>query len=416
MKLKFWGAFAVFELTIEENIKLTLEVSEGYLRNIIDDRLNVKNYKMLILNLHNALELTFKYLLQSRKEFLIYDMQDSNSYRNVINSYKNRRLFNEKKPKEKNLHTVSFTKAYEILAYLYNEEKFDEKFIFKLRRLNTLRNGLTHFTARIEYTDIIVLYSLFEECVNLYNSELDSERYPKMIKILSQDVPNKFLPNSDLAYDFSNAIKDIKMKMLEEPIIIELIGSLIQKLEFINGDIRLDDYEKLTKFFYEKQSKVHKNAESPINDQGEIFEALGYTYFESEEIREKIKKQDLEYEDKMRRLTERMKRMEFIYKKSDDKSSTKIEEFLLNSIFIIIESEFIYSRTFYDSYDIDLMGGLSLTVSCRNLILEKWKHDKVGICKHFNLSDEEYFNLLDFKGDFYSKSYFEEEIDFSDEF
>ncbi|PQP82380.1 hypothetical protein C0Q44_13080 [Paenibacillus sp. PCH8] len=407
----------MFELDIEDNIKLTLEVSESYLQNIIVDRSNVKNYKMLILNLHNALELTFKYLLQSRNEFLIYEMQDSNSYRKVINSYKKRKLYNEKMPKGKNLHTVSFTKAYEILAYLYNEERFDEKFIFKLMRLNTLRNGLTHFTAKIEYTDIIVLYSLFEECVNLYNSELDNERYS--FERLLQEGSNKFSPNPDLAHDFSNAIKDIKIKVLEEPIIIELIGSLIQKLEYVNGDIRLDDYERLMKFFYDKQSMEsmkRKKVKSPTNDQGEIFEALGYTYFESEEFREKIKKQDLEYKAKMRRLIERMNRMKSIYDDFDDeKSSISFDEFLLNSIFITLESEFIYSRTYYDSNDMDLMDGLSLTLSCKNLILDKWNNDKVKICKVFDLSDEEYFNLLDFEGDFYSKSYYEEETDFSDD-
>lgn len=64
---------------------------------------------------------------------------------------------------------------------------------------------------------------------------------------------------------------------------------------------------------------------------------------------------------------------------------------------MILESEFIYSRTYYDSYDVDLMGGLSLTVSCKNLILDKWGNDKVLICKVFDLSEEEYFKL-DFEG------------------
>lgn len=250
----------LFDLDIKDNIKLTLEVSEGYLRNIIDNRLNVKNYKMLILNLHNALELTFKFLLQSRNDFMIYEMQDSNSYQKVIKTYKSmhkqRRALNDSTLIENKLHTVSFTKAYEILAYLYNVEGFDEKFIFKLMKLDTLRNGLTHFTARIEHTDIVVLYNLFEECVNLYNSELDNHRH--VLRKILEGVNNKFIPNPDLAYEFSNAIKDIKMKLLDEPIIIELIGSLIQKLGQINEDISLNDYERLIKFFYDEQSIVQK--------------------------------------------------------------------------------------------------------------------------------------------------------------
>ncbi|MFK4345007.1 MULTISPECIES: hypothetical protein [unclassified Paenibacillus] len=408
----------MFDLDIKDNIKLTLEVSEGYLRNIIDDRLNVKNYKMLILNLHNTLELTFKFLLQSRNDFMIYEMQDSNSYQKVIKTYKSmhkqRRALNDSTLIENKLHTVSFTKAYEILAYLYNVEGFDEKFIFKLMRLDTLRNSLTHFTARIEHTDIVVLYNLFEECVNLYNSELDNHRH--VLRKILEGVNNKFIPNPDLAYEFSNAIKDIKMKLLDEPIIIELIGSLIQKLGQINEDISLNDYERLIKFFYDEQSIVQKNIEFPKNDQDEILKAYGYTDLESEEIRKERKKQDLENKARMKRSIKRMKRMKFIYDQSGGKkSSISFDKFLLNSIFIILESEFIYSRTYYDSYDMDLMGGLSLTVSCKNLILDKWGNDKVLICKVFDLSEEEYFNLLDFEGDFYSNSFYDAEADFPDD-
>src|SRR5690606_26339229 len=123
-----------------------------------------------------------------------------------------------------------------ILAYLYNVEGFNEKFIFKLERLNTLRNGLTHFKARIEHTDIIVLYNLFEECVNLYNSELDSDRHAYRKLIDEDDRYDRFKPNRDLAYVFSSAIEDIKMKLLDEPIIKELIEFIIKKMKYVNSD------------------------------------------------------------------------------------------------------------------------------------------------------------------------------------
>lgn len=381
----------MFDLDIIDNTKLTLEVSENYLKKIIDEPNDVKNYKMLILNLHNALELTFKFLLQSRNDFMIYEMQDKKSFNSVIEAYKSirkqRKRTNEKMPSQKVLHTVSFTNAYEILAYLYNVEGFNEKFIFKLERLNTLRNGLTHFKARIEHTDIIVLYNLFEECVNLYNSELDSDRHAYRKLIDEDDRYDRFKPNRDLAYEFSSAIEDIKMKLLDEPIIKELIGFLIKKMKYVNSDINLDDYEKLLEFFLEKQERVI-DIESK-----EIYKSFGYTESEFEAaLREsKVKEKN---------ANKRIGKIKKIFKESDGKDS--FEVFVLRAIFILLESDFIYSRTYYQRHefvDLDIMGGLSLTVSCKDIILKKWNNDSDSICKAFDLSQEEYYILSKFQGD-----------------
>lgn len=383
----------MFDLDIVDNIKLTLEVSENYLKNIIDEPNDVKNYKMLILNLHNSLELTFKFLLQSRNDFMIYEMHDRNSYQTVIDTYKTihiqrKQHTTERIPSEKVLHTVSFTKAYEILAYLYNVEGFDEKFIFKLKRLNKLRNGLTHFKARIEYTDILVLYNLFEECVILYNSEIDNDRHRLRKLINKDDNYDRFIPNPDLAYEFPNAIEEIKMKLLDEPIINELIGFLIKKLDCVNSDIDLNDYKKLLGFFLGKQ-------ESGINIVSkDNYKSLGFSELEFDKIRRKRKEQEKKAKEREDRISTT------IFKGPYNKD--KFEEFVVRAIFMLIESDFIYSRTYYQRYesvDLDLYGGLSLAVGCKDLILKKWNYDSDSICKAFDLSPEEYYNLLKFQGD-----------------
>lgn len=379
----------MFELEIEDNIKLTLEVSENYLKNIINERSDVKNYKMLILNLHNALELTFKFLLQSRNGFMIYEMQENSSYRKVIETYKNKHKHRNSAPEkmltEKVLRTISFTKAYEMLAYLYNVEGFDEKFIFKLERLDTLRNGLTHFKARIEHTDILVLYSLFDECVNLYNSELDNDRHI-LTKIINEDYNYKFTPNRDLAYEFSKAIEDIKMKLLEEPIIKELIGFLIKNLHCVNSDVNLNDYEKLLEFFLEKQDRIFDISK-------ENYLSSGFTKSEFEEVLRNRKEEE-------KKASKRNVKIKSIYNESDKKVS--FEEFVVRAIFMLLEADFIYSRTYYQKYkdfDHDLFGGLSLTVDCKNLILNKWNNDRELICEIFELSQEEYCKFKIFNGD-----------------
>lgn len=378
----------MFNLKITDNIKLSLEVSEDYLKNIIEEPENVKNYKMLILNLHNSLELTFKFMLQSRNEFMIYDMQDSSSYRKVINTYKSlhkqKKFATETILPEKGLHTVSFTKAYEILAYLYNVEEFDEKFIFKLERFNTLRNGLTHFEARVEHTDIIVLYNLFEECVNLYNSEIKSDRnnFLKLFK----DGYDEFTPNQELMYEFSDAIENIKMKLLDEPIIRELISILIKKRKYVN-DIDLNDYEKLYEFFCDEPLKL-----IPKIDPKEILKVFSYTDSYVSKALEERKNQEKESK-------ERLERIKTLYKGFDKKSSTSFKEYLLEFIFLMLESDFMYERIHY-YYEIDVMSGISLTKSCEELILKKWNGNIEEICEVFKLSPDEYKGLFDFDPDY----------------
>lgn len=379
----------MFNVKITDNIKLSLEVSEDYLKNIIEEPENVKNYKMLILNLHNSLELTFKFMLQSRNGFMIYDMQNSNSYSNVIKAYKSlhkqRKFSTEKILSEKGLHTVSFTKAYEILAYLYNVEEFDEKFIFKLERINTLRNGLTHFEASVEHTDIIVLYNLFKECINLYNSEIKSDRNAFLKRF--NDGYDEFTPNSELAYEFSDAIENIKMKLLDEPIIRELISFLIKNINNVN-EIDLNDYEELYEFFRDEPLKLTRELAQKIDsdERKELLKASGYIDSYVRKALEKRKNQ--EEENKKRKV-----RIDKLHKES--KKSSK-EEFLLEFIFMMLESDFMYERIYYDSFGIDVMSGISLTTSCKRLILKKWDNNIEEICEVFKLSQDECEDLFKF--------------------
>lgn len=378
----------MFDLDIEDNITLTLEVSETYLKNIIADPQNVKNYKMLILTLHNALELTFKFMLQSRNDFMIYEMQSSGSYNKVMETYKNarknRKHQTEAMPSQKVLHTISFTKAYEMLAYLYNEEAFDEKFIFKLNRLGSLRNALTHHKGRIEHTDILVLYQLYEECVELYNSELDHERNAFNRLLHEDDSYGKMIIDRDLSYEFSKAIKEIKMKLLDEPMVKELISHLIKTLGNINPDIDLNEYEELYEFFYKKQPSL---AENGYDLQLEKLKEFSFTESEIAQFQESINRKNQKI-------------------KQTNKNN---KELALKYIYMLLEADFIYSRTYY-SNDIDIMGGISLSVSCKHLILDKWDRNSEIICKEFKLSHDEYMNLIHFDGDHTSDGYDEYEI------
>lgn len=383
----------MFTLDILDNIKLTLEVTESYLKNIIDEPDNVKNYKMAILNLHNALELTFKFLLQSRNHFMIYSMQDSTSYRKVMEYYKSRYNYkrsNDNRLPENKLHTVSFTTSYELLAYFYNESKFDEKFLFKLERLNRLRNGLTHFTATIEYTDIVILYNLFKECVDLFNIELKSKR--RFVRdLVNNRTKVSYELDMTLYHRYGNAIEKIRMNLLDIDIIKEFVSYLIKNIGNIE-DIRLDDYEKLLAYFFKEQI-------STTNFNEELVSSLGFTESHIKAMKEQHKKEISNEKNRKEKIIA-------IYKK--EKTCISIKDFLLNAIFIMLESDFIYNRTYYDSFGIDILGGLSITVSCKNLILKKWNHKLDLICSELGINQQEYNNLLEFEGDYEEEKYIDE--------
>ncbi|NFE84091.1 hypothetical protein FDB42_12530 [Clostridium botulinum] len=335
----------MFEINIVNNTRLALEVTEEYFKKIIKEPNEVKNYKMIILNLHNALELTFKLMIYSRNDFMIYSMHDSNSYEKLIRKFKQARNCRNKgltieNPFEDSLHTVTFKTAYEILSYLYKVEELDDKFIFELKKLENLRNSLMHYKACIEETDIILLYSMFKKCVTLYNEEMQRDTYD-LHRILKSKEYVCFDLDYNLEYQLNNNIDNICLKILDRDIIKMLVSCLIKKIGYINEDIRLDDYENLCEFF-------------------------------KKEANDKLKK---------------------VFKNHQDEK-TSYENFILNGIYIMLEANFMYSKTYYDIFGLDVLAGISLSTYCKDIVLRKYKYDETSICSNFELNKEEYNSLI----------------------
>ena len=351
----------MFEINIINNTRLALEITEDYFDKLVGEPDNVKNYKMIILNLHNALELTFKLMIYSRNDFMIYSMQDNNSYEKLIKKCKqarnceNKSLIDEN-PFEDSLKTVTFKTAYEILAYLYKVEAFDDKFLFELKKIEDLRNALMHYKARIEETDIILLFSMFKQCVELYNNELQSSKYD-MARILNKEEYECFKWNYDLEYNTNKNIEEICLKILDKEVIKELVSCLIKKVGDINDDINLNDYKGLCEFFKkesdEELNKIYKN-----------------------------------------------------YRKKD--TSISYDNFILNGIYILLEADFLYSRSYCDAFGVDVLSGISLSRNCKNIILRKYDNDEATICSNFKIDREEYNSFINMDEEYYDDSYYEQ--------
>lgn len=334
----------MIEISIVDNTKLALEVTEDYFRKIINERNNIKNYKMVILSLHNALELTFKFMISSRNSFMVYSMQDSNSYQKVIKRFKEIRgsknsYLIDCDPYTDTLHTVTFRTAYEILAYLYQVEEFDDKFLFQLKKLENLRNALTHFSAAIEETDILMLYGLFSKCAKLFNDEI--KKQDEFINVIHENYTCYKIDNG-LCIEFSRTIEEIHMEALDKDIVKVLVKCLIASLGTINDDIELNNYQNLCDFF-------KTNALDPLKN---------------------------------------------IYKSNELNHLISFDDFIISGIYILLDSDFLINKTYYDSFGVDVLGGISLSSYCKDLILKKWSSDEKTICSNLNISKKDFNELL----------------------
>lgn len=260
-----------FQISIDENIKLALDSSLDSLKAIYKDTYSVKHYKSAIINLHNSLELTFKFMLLQRNEFMVFTM-GGNNFSKILNMYKKAKFegensvidYLENNPAEGQLHTVSFKDAYEILAYIYKCEHFDERFLFQLEFLEALRNKLTHFQATIKRIDFIILNNLFFECIKLFNEEVEyyNKNTNNIHEIMhkartGEDKYTQYTNHYRVQDNFFSINKEILLDILEVPK-YKLILSTIIRLGSELLDTSFNCYEKIINMCYEENKEQFK--------------------------------------------------------------------------------------------------------------------------------------------------------------
>lgn len=329
----------MFKIDIVDNIKLSLDLTIDSFEQILMNNENnddAKSYKLAIINLHSAFELTFKFMILNRNEFMIFSF-GSNGFNDVLNKYKLLENSNcnsllhyfEVNPSEKQPNTVSFKIAYQILAYMYKVPEFNERFIFQLIALENLRNKLTHFEAIIAKVDFILLISLFEKCLGLFNSEID-------------EYNNSIRPKQSYAtYDKYNwdkkcSYREIGMKLVKDKILNEqkfklILGVVLDELNGEMLELKPDEYDKFAEICYKKR-KVE-------------FESLFST-----------------------------------------KKEKEIKSKMIPDIYILLEADLIEYGDVY-VHEVAVLGRTTLTSFAINVIKEKW-NDNSDICRELVLKDE----------------------------
>jgi len=176
-------------VTISSNIFAALDEVKNSFLELANKKVFVKPYKSIVINLHNSLELIFKFMIQNRNEFMLFKLENID-FDKLASKYKLARqagyvsLIKYSDEKGEALpHTITFKNSYKILAYLYGVVGFNEKFIVQLEMLENLRNGFTHYTCKICSVDLVIFKELYLKAIGLYNDEI--ENFSGQLKMVS---------------------------------------------------------------------------------------------------------------------------------------------------------------------------------------------------------------------------------------
>lgn len=256
------------------NIWYSLKSSEKFFEALSKDVNDIESFKLLVLSLDNVIELLFKFIISNREEMLLYIDEDFKKVmKKYEEAYQNEHLrldtYFLSNPLANNLHTISMTKASEMLCYRFR--LISENELEKCNRLNRIRNGLAHHSVAIRYVDIATFLVLFEKCCKLYNEEM--KEYSNIIMMLLLDDYNLYRQYDskqdtlDLLKIFYN--KCIYDYVLENSTCMAIIGSVLDNYNNVYIDVDSMDYEKVRDIFlkrFEKKSEEYKNFKENFAD------------------------------------------------------------------------------------------------------------------------------------------------------
>ncbi|GAP21898.1 hypothetical protein [Leptolinea tardivitalis] len=236
----------MYRINLLDNAVAAYESALDALRKILDGEGSYINYRSYVLNLHSALELFFKKMLLNKNEFMIFSF-DGNNYSKVLEKYEKSKKANKTlfqyvtETKDAKLpNTVTFVDAYNRLAYFYNEEIFEYKFLENLSRLNEIRNNITHFEIEVPDEEFIILNECFLKCAEIYSEQAEwgySIDPQVKAKILEKDISvRKLIIKDEYNRKILNCIQSDYTQGMDASDYLGLANVLIESCGFENSD------------------------------------------------------------------------------------------------------------------------------------------------------------------------------------
>lgn len=190
--------------------------------------------KDIIIGLHHSTEVLFKYLIQKKNEYLIY--QDLKSY--FDNHVSIHVLGHKKKPKN---NTIEFIDAINRVVALY-DFKIEVNDYNKLKYLNDIRNSITHYeyefkqdiTEHLAAMLFPLLFKLYGKLIPSFNSfaELNG-MYSDMKVVIDADISWNMSQLLQLHTNINNAKAEIKRLEVNPDEIKSIFESKASEIEYL---------------------------------------------------------------------------------------------------------------------------------------------------------------------------------------
>lgn len=186
------------------------------------------NLKQAVLSTHHGIEILMKYVLSQNSEFLIVSKFDT-AYMKAYEEKKKQNKTNVFETSHaENVHTITYEEALERIRYFTNI-RIPKGFEQRLKKLNRIRNSLTHAEIDIQDEEITELFlKLLNEIDYVFFKAIGSE-YKTMTGYSSllqnYDEYMKYLTDKNMPLKkrvvevFKNAIEKSKIPFGEEEII-----------------------------------------------------------------------------------------------------------------------------------------------------------------------------------------------------
>ena len=259
------------KINIYDNIVAAIDLTIESIVDLANKKDYIKNYKATVINLHNALELIFKFMIQNRNEFMLFSM-GNNSFDKIMSKYKKIHQegfssileYSERYKDESFLpHTISFCNAYEILAFLYDENDFDIRFLSALQLLENKRNGLTHYESTVYRKDLVIFKELLFKAIELYNNEIDCVERKNLLtlkenKAIHYDYP--FDPYDDTVSKICEEV--IETEILNDEVDKIIIGAIVDCRSSELISVNLENRDKITDIIYNSKKDILKSVKN----------------------------------------------------------------------------------------------------------------------------------------------------------
>lgn len=218
------------QVSAYDNLLMSFKEVEDLITEIQDDISDIRVFKRLVIFIDNSIELLLKMMISDREEILLYIDEDN---KKVLEKYREARnkgfdnlddYFNSY-PLNNNLHTISFSKACDILESYFNV--ITPHFSERCKKMSTIRNGLIHYSITVQYVDMIMILNLYKDSYMLFLKEYEDLNY--IDKLYYKRIKPPQMNYQVYFKIYKLCQNEVKKRLIENDMFLHIIGFVIME-------------------------------------------------------------------------------------------------------------------------------------------------------------------------------------------